>query len=502
MWWRAIGGVHSQAGGQLAPKFPSFHEMRANPQAFPHFHRARRTETIVSAGQVLFVPGGTPHYVENLDNTIAYAGNFLDDVNYDRAIADLGVLGLLDPGIRQACADIDSVEYDGELGCHAGALDPRQLVVPYFDYQSGESARWPLAPPCEAAFEGGPLAPSSPVTARVGAAEDVSRALAGELRSARARVRRARVRVCQVDTQHTSAAIGALSSRVAQLTASAQKLRVCSPAQPARPAQSGAATDAGAGATTVAPQGSVVEEDRENQESQEDKEARCERLLNQESQEDKEARCEHLLERLADDGYVILKGALSPAGAADMRQYLQGELLKAIDTDAAGVQPGDSNSNFARINTRKHRRDLRLRMEPKVQAALASIVHGSYEEVYTELLPPAAPLVELGVITSFPGADSQTIHADVDFDADARQIFTTFVAVQSIDAAMGPTSVWPGTHTPYWSQHYKPTMLGPVDPYYEKNAPERMVRVLPACLGVRPPTTAKPRQTTRSSGPF
>ena len=39
---------------------------------------------------------------------------------------------------------------------------------------------------------------------------------------------------------------------------------------------------------------------------------------------------------------------------------------------------------------------------------------------------------------------------------------------------MGPTLIWPGTHTGYFCEFYKPKMLGPVDQYYTDNPPLEM----------------------------
>ena len=48
------------------------------------------------------------------------------------------------------------------------------------------------------------------------------------------------------------------------------------------------------------------------------------------------------------------------------------------------------------------------------------------------------------------GAERQTIHSDVEFDADAKQIFTTFVALQDVETSMGPTQVLPPPPPPYY----------------------------------------------------
>ena len=68
------------------------------------FHRARRIDIDMEEGevrrvdaailfvqeistlQVLFVPGGAPHLVVNLTDTVAFAGNFLDDSNLEAGV--------------------------------------------------------------------------------------------------------------------------------------------------------------------------------------------------------------------------------------------------------------------------------------------------------------------------------------------------------------------------------------------------------------------------------
>ncbi|PVD37998.1 hypothetical protein C0Q70_00601 [Pomacea canaliculata] len=54
-------------------------------------------ECILNAGEILFVPGGSPHYVENLETTLAISGNFVDLSNWRRALSELEVNGLTDP---------------------------------------------------------------------------------------------------------------------------------------------------------------------------------------------------------------------------------------------------------------------------------------------------------------------------------------------------------------------------------------------------------------------
>ena len=55
--------------GTMDPNFPPLEDLRANPK-YHLFHRARQYEIILEPGEVLFVPAGTPHYVDNLTLTI------------------------------------------------------------------------------------------------------------------------------------------------------------------------------------------------------------------------------------------------------------------------------------------------------------------------------------------------------------------------------------------------------------------------------------------------
>lgn len=109
-------------------------------------------QVVIGPGDVLFVPGGTPHFVENLDATISYAGNFVDEGNVDAVLDDLKTMGLVDPSIRQAHDDIAKVDFDVDAGMHAELLHPQELVVPYHDYANGSAATWPAHPPVACAF--------------------------------------------------------------------------------------------------------------------------------------------------------------------------------------------------------------------------------------------------------------------------------------------------------------------------------------------------------------
>lgn len=74
------------------------------------------------------MPGGTPHHVENLEDTLAVAGNFLDDSNYEAALRDMRVMGLRDAAVAAAADALDEMEFDPEEGMVEECLAAEELV--------------------------------------------------------------------------------------------------------------------------------------------------------------------------------------------------------------------------------------------------------------------------------------------------------------------------------------------------------------------------------------
>ena len=86
---------HPDAEGQLQPMF-------LNNSLDPVF-RARDDSNVPSycvhlkPGQLLFVPGGSPHKVENLKDSVAVSGNFVNETNIDEAVQHFKINALQDP---------------------------------------------------------------------------------------------------------------------------------------------------------------------------------------------------------------------------------------------------------------------------------------------------------------------------------------------------------------------------------------------------------------------
>ena len=76
--------------------------------------------------------------MQNLDSTVAFAGNFVDDANLERALVDLKLMGL-NQGERmmESFVALDEIDFDDATDLDDDAadadadapLDPRDLVV-------------------------------------------------------------------------------------------------------------------------------------------------------------------------------------------------------------------------------------------------------------------------------------------------------------------------------------------------------------------------------------
>lgn len=112
--------------------------------AHPLLPFARRHDADLGPGEVLFVPGGWPHAVHNLDVTVSFAGNFVDESNLDRALVDLKLLGAkYGRQMVDSFNAVDEVWFDAEDEVMVEEnLAPEQLVVRYEDYCGGKAGTW------------------------------------------------------------------------------------------------------------------------------------------------------------------------------------------------------------------------------------------------------------------------------------------------------------------------------------------------------------------------
>lgn len=186
-----------------------------------------------------------------------------------------------------------------------------------------------------------------------------------------------------------------------------------------------------------------------------------------------------LAERLREDGYIVLRGVLSGAECDAVREHV---LRTSDEAKSLG-----RNDLFGNIQEAERRADLKLDLCPPVLDALNGFGARCGPVLAETMSGGRVRVVELAAITSNKGAVAQPVHADTmhgvtrflqsdiqmptttrerdaaeseDEDADEDMgcviravatetalIFTSLIALQDVEPDMGPTLVWPRTHT-------------------------------------------------------
>ena len=118
----------SWARGTYDPQFPPFGDLVGDPDVA----LTRPAEVVVEAGEVLFMPGGCPHRVQNLEDSVSFAGNFVDSSNVEAVLADQLALGRRYPEALELHAALAEVDWSDEWKGPEEALPPEQMAVDYF----------------------------------------------------------------------------------------------------------------------------------------------------------------------------------------------------------------------------------------------------------------------------------------------------------------------------------------------------------------------------------
>lgn len=69
---------------------------KPDTKLFPLLSRAQPIQCVLEPGELLFVPAGCPHRVENLETSLAISGNFVDLSNIDSVREELAMTSLVD----------------------------------------------------------------------------------------------------------------------------------------------------------------------------------------------------------------------------------------------------------------------------------------------------------------------------------------------------------------------------------------------------------------------
>ncbi len=90
-WAKAVAGSlarhHADARDHitLTPVWLQVNLLAPDFARHPLQRRARRRVCVLEAGEVLYVPAGSPHHVDNMTPSLAISANYVDETNVDAA---------------------------------------------------------------------------------------------------------------------------------------------------------------------------------------------------------------------------------------------------------------------------------------------------------------------------------------------------------------------------------------------------------------------------------
>ena len=155
-----------------------------------------------------------------------------------------------------------------------------------------------------------------------------------------------------------------------------------------------------------------------------------------------------LMRTLRRDGFVVLGDAVSADTARLALAEVHTELVRLEASWAYAAR-----RFFDIVDSPRHRHSFPLGLTPGVDAALRGVVGGQDAALFREMCGDDGILVELSVLVTFPGAQDQSLHTDIPFNAlvecpvtNVPPLCSVFVALQDIDRDMGPTMILKGTH--------------------------------------------------------
>jgi hypothetical protein len=151
--------------------------------------------------------------------------------------------------------------------------------------------------------------------------------------------------------------------------------------------------------------------------------------------------------RLRQEGMVRVDGVLTPEVAASLLASINDDLATSLASVEAGGESEEARLFNSQLLCYSNRFDLKLPLRPDVRAALRMVLR-SLGPLLIARLKSDAELFELAALISDPGAQCQPVHPDTPWQGeDDGGILTVFVALQDVEAEMGPTVFLPGTHT-------------------------------------------------------
>ena len=150
------------------------------------------------------------------------------------------------------------------------------------------------------------------------------------------------------------------------------------------------------------------------------------------------------------DGILKIEGACAPATASLLREYVVEGVDKARRAVEAASDPADeSMKRFHATTEQPSRSFFKPRLDdPTIHAGLNELLRE--ESKLGDLFALAcggddAVFYDYNALRTEPGCARQPVHFDTPFQ-ETPPLFTAFVALQTVTAAMGATLFLPGTH--------------------------------------------------------
>jgi hypothetical protein len=163
---------------------------------------------------------------------------------------------------------------------------------------------------------------------------------------------------------------------------------------------------------------------------------------------------------IMDQGVARINNRLSPATAASLLDFIN-QLLQDSLNPRTDIDDDDDydlykqQTRFADVQGKHNRWDMLMPLEESaaVMKAMSELLMENkvLSETIRSILGPAPQLYELGSLISDPGSERQMLHADYNYQPDFTPVLppalTCFVALQDVDANMGPTTFLPQSAT-------------------------------------------------------
>ena len=141
-------------------------------------------------------------------------------------------------------------------------------------------------------------------------------------------------------------------------------------------------------------------------------------------------------------GLARVDAAISETAAAELLAEVNATLDEELARAGDRGLPSDA---FGNVYCKGNRYDLKLKMSGAAERALREAVGNARAFLAATAGGENARLCEFAALVSDPGSKRQPVHPDTNYRRD-RCVVTSFVALQDVEADMGPTVFIPGSH--------------------------------------------------------